>query len=991
METQGYVAKAHRCGRSRDDSQFSRQPINFGAEAEPSEPIEGKAYESSNTIAAASNSAGSLPTKPNFDLPALPVDEATVETSLQPVREVEPRVEQRSLELQAENGISGKVVTEVLDTTVNGTSVASEVKETTYDILPSQTPRQAESEISSMHESAAPKSSFPASISIDSSAPSSIPTDTQMSAATTILPSETPGIMGDAPTYTEQTPISNLRTSPPPEPMNTGTALRLKDEKEQLDLVADSELAQSMATDVDMPMETLTSEAQPVAPTTQDLLSSNERSESTTVMEVTSETAPVSEAPPASPPPAPQPEPAALVEDVTPASPPPAPQPAPAVLPADQPREPAPTPVIPTSVESEADHQMVDAPTPPSKVSREREEDADDLQPAAKRTKTEMNSAGQDFKMPDVPQTVKSPEAQPNDSVSAQSTVSRADDKITPPRLAHMKKIISNLKKSGSSNWFRAPVDYVGLNIPNYPLVIKHPMDVGTIDTKLKNGGYSSVKEFVDDFALIASNSLTFNGPDHAVTVAAMKMQTSFNNQMAHMPPAAISEPPKEEKKEAKVKEPTRTAPLRRQSIPATPAPAPPARSASGSGQTFALNPEGVPTIRRDSTTFDGRPKRAIKPTRNHDIGGVRPRKKKYELELKFCQETLNELKKPKHWAANQYFMAPVDPIALQIPTYFQIIKKPMDLSTVQHKLDANEYEKATDFAADVRLIFSNCFKFNKPGDYVFQCGKALEKLFDEQWEKMGPWIADRQPTSEPQSAGEEDDEDEESEEEEADDSEDERQEKIAQLQRQMEAMSKHMSELAAPKKKKKSTPPVLPTKKSSKSKGAKKEKPSATFPALQQKDKKKPAVKAKPEKERYVSYNEKQYISNGITQLDERRMNEALRIIQNSVPTLANSDQTEVELDIDELPNTVLLKLLSFLKKYVPQAPPEPPSEPAFTPAAAPSKPKKNKPMTKHEQEKQIEELKGKLADYNGGPISPDAGKSCHSLIVHSRLLTCF
>ena len=125
------------------------------------------------------------------------------------------------------------------------------------------------------------------------------------------------------------------------------------------------------------------------------------------------------------------------------------------------------------------------------------------------------------------------------------------------------------------------------------------------------------------------------------------------------------------------------------------------------------------------------------------------------------------------------------------------------------------------------------------------------------------------------------------------------------------------------------------------------------------------------------MNYNEKQYISSAITQLDERRMNEALAIIQNNVPNLKNTDQTEIELDIDELPNFVLLKLLTFLKKYVPQAAPDPPPEPAFIPAA-PSKPKKNKPMTKHEQEAQIEELKVKLAGYNGGPISPNTGKSC-------------
>jgi len=501
-------------------------------------------------------------------------------------------------------------------------------------------------------------------------------------------------------------------------------------------------------------------------------------------------------------------------------------------------------------------------------------------------------------------------------------------------------------------------------------------MDLGTIDNKLKSQAYTSIKEFVDDLNLIVSNAVSFNGADHVVAQTAKKMQASFNNQMSNLPPATTAEATKEDKKTQKPKEqPTRTAPPRRQSIPASSGsgvqPGNLTRTASsGSAQTFALSPEGVPPIRRDSTALDGRPKRAIKPPRTHDLGSARPRKKKYEQELKFCHEVLLELKKPRHWQANQYFLAPVDPVALQIPTYWKVVKKPMDLGTVQSKLDANEYEKAKDFEEDVRQVFKNCYLFNKPGDLVYKSGEELEKLFNEKWDGMGDWLASRQPNSEPQSPADEDDEDDESDEDD-DDSEIDRQEKIAQLQKQMEAMSKHMSELAQPKKKKKSTPPAVPTKKSSKSNGGKKDKQQAAFAALQQKDKKKP-VKAKPEKERYVNYNEKQYISSAITQLDERRMNEALAIIQNNVPNLKNTDQTEIELDIDELPNFVLLKLLTFLKKYVPQAAPDPPPEPAFIPAA-PSKPKKNKPMTKHEQEAQIEELKGKLAGYNGGPISPN------------------
>jgi bromodomain-containing factor 1 len=104
--------------------------------------------------------------------------------------------------------------------------------------------------------------------------------------------------------------------------------------------------------------------------------------------------------------------------------------------------------------------------------------------------------------------------------------------------------------------------------------------------------------------------------------------------------------------------------------------------------------------------------------------------------------------------------------------------------------------------------------------------------------------------------------------------------------------------------------------------------------------------------------------------------MNQALQIIQNNIPNLQNTDQTEIELDIDELPNNVLMKLLNFVKKYVPQAlPAEMKPEPSYSPVVASSKPKKNKPMTKHEQEAQIEELKGKLGHF-GSPTSPEPGE---------------
>ena len=638
--------------------------------------------------------------------------------------------------------------------------------------------------------------------------------------------------------------------------------------------------------------------------------------------------------------------------------------------PVETPRDPAPTPVAPIVSQTASNDQLMTGVSEQTqaKVAREREDDHDESQPAAKRAKTETDEEPTSFKVPEVPTTT-----QTSPATNGASTAGE-DDTITAARLAHMKKIISNLKKGNSSASFRVPVDYKALGIPTYPDIIKEPMDLGTIDTKLKNKQYTGVSEFVRDFNLVVNNCYTFNGHEHIVSQQASKMEASFNNQMKMLPPANVIEPSKEEKKLHKPKvEPMRQAPPRRQSISAGNARSP---SASNNPQTFALGPEGVPLIRRDSNVNDGRAKRAVVPPKRHSDFAGRPKKKKYELELKFCYEVLKELQAVKHWSFAQFFYTPVDPVALNIPTYFQIIKKPMDLGTIQNKLENNAYEKASEFKEDVQLIFKNCYKFNPDGEFVNDCGRKLEEVFNKKWETKDSWIASRQPDSEPHSAAEEDDEEDEEESEAEDDSEDDRNNKILQLQKQIEMMSKQMGELTQPKKKKKSTPPMPPKK--AKTKGDKKEKSTTTKVKKEEPQSKKKPKKVKEEKERFVTYNEKQYISNGISQLPDKQMGEALKLIQQNVPSLKGVEETEIELDIDELPNQVLLKLLRFVEKSGGGPLPAAPASDATyaAPVASSGKQKKNKPMGKSEQEAHIAELKGKLETYSGETLSPNAGR---------------
>lgn len=58
-------------------------------------------------------------------------------------------------------------------------------------------------------------------------------------------------------------------------------------------------------------------------------------------------------------------------------------------------------------------------------------------------------------------------------------------------------------------------------------------------------------------------------------------------------------------------------------------------------------------------------------------------------------------------------FREPVDPVLLQIPTYFDIIKHPRDLHTIRNWLNGDKYETVEAFEADIQLMVDNAITFN--------------------------------------------------------------------------------------------------------------------------------------------------------------------------------------------------------------------------------------------------------------------------------------
>lgn len=135
----------------------------------------------------------------------------------------------------------------------------------------------------------------------------------------------------------------------------------------------------------------------------------------------------------------------------------------------------------------------------------------------------------------------------------------------------------------------------------------------------------------------------------------------------------------------------------------------------------------------------DGRPKREIHPPPSKDYPEPMTKRRnprKNDAQMKFCGQVLRELRKSKYRNINYPFLAPVDVVALNIPDYPSIVKHPMDLSTIERKLNEGDYQNADDFETDMRLMFNNCYLYNPPVTPVHKMGQELEKVFDEKWKQ---------------------------------------------------------------------------------------------------------------------------------------------------------------------------------------------------------------------------------------------------------------
>ncbi|KAL6033603.1 hypothetical protein STEG23_017154 [Scotinomys teguina] len=368
---------------------------------------------------------------------------------------------------------------------------------------------------------------------------------------------------------------------------------------------------------------------------------------------------------------------------------------------------------------------------------------------------------------------------------------------------------------------------------------------------------------------------------------------------------------------------------------------------------------------------------RPIKPPKKDLEDGEVPqhagKKGKLSEHLRHCDSILREMLSKKHAAYAWPFYKPVDAEALELHDYHDIIKHPMDLSTVKRKMDSREYPDAQGFAADIRLMFSNCYKYNPPDHEVVAMARKLQDVFEMRFAKMPdePMEAPALPTPTAPIVSKGAESSRSSEESSSDsgssDSEEERATRLAELQEQtgcgtfqdqllnvssvqLKAVHEQLAALSQapvnkPKKKKekkekeKKKKDKDKEKEKHKAKSEEEKKAKAAPPAKQAQQKKAPTKKAnstttasrqlkkggkqasasydseEEEEGLPMSYDEKRQLSLDINRLPGEKLGRVVHIIQSREPSLRDSNPDEIEIDFETLKPTTLRELERYVK----------------------------------------------------------------------------
>ncbi|XP_069101022.1 protein polybromo-1-like isoform X18 [Argopecten irradians] len=200
---------------------------------------------------------------------------------------------------------------------------------------------------------------------------------------------------------------------------------------------------------------------------------------------------------------------------------------------------------------------------------------------------------------------------------------------------------------------------------PDYYQVILQPIDMVTIEAKIKGEKYYSENELIVDFELMFNNARHYNEEESQVYKDANTLEKLVKNKWRNM---------------------LQTMEARK-----------------------ALSRNVKTNVCEKSTRMKDKKVTPL-PTKLQDI-----------------YNTIHNYQDARGRALATPFLKL--PLKTEYPDYYEVIKKPVDMQRIQQKLTASQYESVEDMVADFVQMFDNACKYNEPDSLIYKDALTLQRV----------------------------------------------------------------------------------------------------------------------------------------------------------------------------------------------------------------------------------------------------------------------
>lgn len=248
---------------------------------------------------------------------------------------------------------------------------------------------------------------------------------------------------------------------------------------------------------------------------------------------------------------------------------------------------------------------------------------------------------------------------------------------------------------------------------PEYFELIKRPISMSQIHTKLKKGDYANISDLTADLYLMLDNAKKAFPSTHRTHKDAIKMLKLMNAKLVEESLEETSDMDEDEVDELEAEIFTAVQPEKRK--------------------------PGRPRINSNSNSNASHTQNNSNSPKSHRIAINAAIKKKILSIQKYLVDYSVGSRRPI-----EMFME--KPPRKIYPDYYDIIQNPIDMNTIEHNIRTDRYATVEDVVSDYRLMFSNCRQYNEEGSNIYEDANTLERALNDKLKEFPGLVEVKKP-----------------------------------------------------------------------------------------------------------------------------------------------------------------------------------------------------------------------------------------------------